>query len=66
MITKFEELRVARGLADRVELKGSFCMDRCGDGLNWQIDEEPVTSRTVEEAVATYLERVVDPLGGAP
>jgi NADH:ubiquinone oxidoreductase subunit E len=66
MIAKFEELRVARGITDRVELKGSFCMDRCGDGLNWQIDDELVTSRNVEEAVATYLERVVSPLVKAP
>jgi NADH:ubiquinone oxidoreductase subunit E len=62
VIAKFDELRGARGLTDRIELKGCFCMERCGEGLNWQIDEELVSSRTVDEAVATFLARVVDPL----
>ena len=66
VIARFEELRLARGLTSRIELKGSFCMDRCGEGLNWQIDDEPITSRTVDEAVATFLARVVEPLASAP
>ena len=49
-------------LQEKVELKGSFCMERCGEGLNWQIEEEPMTSANVEEAVATFKKRVMDPL----
>ena len=59
VIERFSELTKAHGLADRVELKGSFCMERCGEGLNWQIGEEPVTSASVEEAVQTFLRRFV-------
>ena len=59
VIERFSELTRAHGLAGRVELKGSFCMERCGEGLNWQIGEEPITSGSVEEAVETFLRRFV-------
>ena len=62
VIARFDEIVKARNLSDRVELKGSFCMERCGKGINWQIDDEPVTSDTVEAAVTTFHERVVAPL----
>ena len=59
MIERFSELTKAHGLEAKVELKGSFCMERCGEGLNWQIGEEPITSGSVEEAVETFLRRFV-------
>lgn len=62
VITRFNELLKEQGLEKRVELKGSFCMERCGEGLNWQIDEEPITSQSVEDAVATFKQRFVEAL----
>jgi len=59
VIMRFNGLLEELGLADKVTLKGSFCMERCGEGVNWQIDEEPLTSASVEEAIATFRERVV-------
>jgi NADH:ubiquinone oxidoreductase subunit E len=59
VIERFSELTRTHGLENRLELKGSFCMERCGEGLNWQIDEEPITSSSVEEAVQTFLRRFV-------
>ena len=59
VIERFSELTKAHGLETRIELKGSFCMERCGEGLNWQIDEEPITSASVEEAAETFLRRFV-------
>jgi NADH:ubiquinone oxidoreductase subunit E len=59
VIERFSELTKTHGLEDRIELKGSFCMERCGEGLNWQIGEEPITSASVEEAVQTFLRRFV-------
>jgi len=47
-----------------VELKGSFCMERCGEGLNWQIGDEPMTSLNAEEAEMTFFGRIVEPLAG--
>ncbi|UCF99358.1 MAG: (2Fe-2S) ferredoxin domain-containing protein [Spirochaetaceae bacterium] len=61
IIVRFNELLKEHGLEDKIELQGSFCMERCGEGLNWQIDEEPVTSNSVEEAILTFIEKVVQP-----
>jgi NADH:ubiquinone oxidoreductase subunit E len=59
VIERFQELAREHGLEGKVELRGSFCMERCGEGLNWQIDEEPVSSASVEEAVETFTRRFV-------
>jgi NADH:ubiquinone oxidoreductase subunit E len=61
IIMRFNELLKEHGLEDRIELQGSFCMERCGEGLNWQIDEEPITSSNVEEAIETFREKVLKP-----
>jgi NADH:ubiquinone oxidoreductase subunit E len=61
VIMRFDELIKEYHAGDKVELKGSFCMERCGEGINWMIDEEPLTSADVEEAVRTFTERVVNP-----
>lgn len=63
VISRFQELIKQHHLQDRVELKGSFCMERCGEGVNWRIDNEPFTSATPIEAVATFRRRVFEPLG---
>ena len=64
VIMRFDELLKQHGLEGRVELKGSFCMERCGEGLNWQIDDEPLTSSDVEDAVTTFQKRVVQRVAG--
>ena len=61
IITRFNELLKEHGVEDKIELQGSFCMERCGEGLNWQIDESPVTSKSVEEAIQTFTEKVLKP-----
>jgi len=65
VIRRFDELLKRHGLVDDVELKGSFCMERCGEGLNWQIDYEPISSASVDEAVAVFEERVVKSADGS-
>jgi len=61
VINRFNELLKEHGLEDKVMLKGSFCMERCGEGINWQIDDEPLTSKNVDKAVKTFLERIIRP-----
>jgi NADH:ubiquinone oxidoreductase subunit E len=65
IIMRFNELLKEHGLENEIELQGSFCMERCGEGLNWQVDDEPVTSKSVEEAIQTFTEKVLDPLTGS-
>jgi len=66
VILRFNELLAEQGLKDKVELKGSFCMERCGEGVNWQIDDEPLTSATCEEAVEVFRKKVLNPASPAP
>jgi NADH-quinone oxidoreductase subunit G len=66
VIDRFSEMLKQYGLEDRVTLQGSFCMERCGEGINWQIDDEPFTSAGDDEAVAVFRRRVLEPLGVAP
>jgi NADH:ubiquinone oxidoreductase subunit E len=65
VIARFNELLTEHGLQEKVMLKGSFCMERCGEGVNWQIDDAPLTSATVDEAVAIFRQRVLGVLGVA-
>jgi NADH:ubiquinone oxidoreductase subunit E len=62
VIMRFNQMLEEAELQKEVELKGSFCMERCGEGLNWQINDEPMTSASVDEAVLTFTERIIDPL----
>jgi len=59
---RFNEMLKEYDLEDRVELKGSFCMERCGEGFNWQIDDKMFSSSNVEDAVRTFKERVIEPI----
>ena len=61
LIERFNSLLKEHKLEDKVELKGSFCMERCGEGVNWQIDEELLTNSDVDEAVEIFKEKVIDP-----
>ena len=61
LITQFNLMLQEYHLQERVELKGSFCMERCGEGVNWQIDEEPFSSSTVDDAVRIFRERLIEP-----
>lgn len=62
VIETFNDLLRQHRLGDRVVLKGAFCMERCGEGINWQIDEEPITSEGKSEAIETFRARILEPL----
>lgn len=58
MIGRFNDFLTRERLEDRVELKGTFCMERCGEGINWKIDEETFSSSSVEEAVEVLRRKI--------
>jgi NADH:ubiquinone oxidoreductase subunit E len=66
VIECFKDLLTENNLTDKIELQGSFCMERCGEGVNWQIDDEPFTSATCEDAVAVFREKLLDTPASAP
>lgn len=66
LIERFNSLLKEHKLEDKVELKGSFCMERCGEGVNWQIDDELFTNSDVDEAVKTFEKKIISPLKEVP
>lgn len=64
LIMRLTEMLNKNNLEGKVEIKGSLCMDRCGEGINWQIDHEPLTSTNVEDAVRTFKLRVIESIKG--
>jgi NADH:ubiquinone oxidoreductase subunit E len=59
MIARFNDLLTEEDLEDKVELKGSFCMERCGEGINWKVNDEILSSSSVEEGVDMFRKRVL-------
>ena len=39
-------------------------MERCGEGINWQIDDEPLTSSTEDDAIKSFCEKIIKPIKG--
>lgn len=63
MISRFSEFLTREGLQDKVELKGSFCMERCGEGINWEINGEIESSPSVDDGVKMFRKRIFEALG---
>jgi NADH-quinone oxidoreductase subunit G len=50
IIKYFQEAIQQEGLENEVELKGTFCMDKCTDGANLLVDGELYHANNVDEA----------------
>lgn len=59
VLKRFAEIIKAENLEGKVALVGSFCMERCDEGMNWRFDEEGISSGSVEEAVETLRSRLI-------
>jgi NADH:ubiquinone oxidoreductase subunit E len=62
LIDNFQRLLKEYRMEGLVELKGSFCMERCGEGVNWRINDELLTSLNVKDAVSLFKEKVLKPM----
>ena len=62
MIDHFNDFLTKKHLQDKVELKGAFCMDRCGEGINWEINDEIMTSHSVEKGAKAFRKKVLEAL----
>lgn len=60
MIVRFNDFLTKKGLEDKVELKGSFCMERCGEGINWQINDEILSSPSAEAGAKMFREKIME------
>lgn len=62
VIATFSEIIKENRLEEEVALIGCFCMERCGEGTNWKVGDEHISSATVEEAEAVFRRKVVEAL----
>lgn len=60
LINSFNDFLAREKLEDKVELKGSFCMERCGEGINWKINDETLTSPNVEEGTEIFRKKILE------
>jgi NADH:ubiquinone oxidoreductase subunit E len=60
IINYFKEAIQQAGLENSVELKGTFCMDKCTDGANILIDEELFHAGSVEDAEKIFQEKILN------
>jgi len=58
LLKRFMEIVKVENLENQVALLGSFCMERCGESMNWKFNEEDVSSTTVEEAEETLRSKL--------
>ena len=53
VLKRFAEVIKHEHLDDVVDLVGSFCMERCGETMNWKFDNQEISSGSVQEAEET-------------
>lgn len=62
MIDRFQDFLKKKDCRDKVELKGAFCMEHCGKGINWKINDQIITSKSVEDGAKMFRKRVLKAL----
>ncbi len=58
LLERFAEIINAENLDGQVALLGSFCMERCGEVMNWKFNDEDISSHGVEEAEETLRSKL--------
>ncbi|HBM76296.1 MAG TPA: hypothetical protein DD429_12200 [Clostridiaceae bacterium] len=58
VIKEFQRLIAEKNLSDKVELKASFCLGNCTNGVSIVIDGGPVLSVAPENASEFFKEHV--------
>lgn len=60
VLNRFAEIIKAENLEDEVALVGSFCMEHCGEGMNWKFNDEDLSSDSVREAEETLRGKLTE------
>jgi NADH:ubiquinone oxidoreductase subunit E len=60
VLERFAEIVQAEHLQEEVSLVGAFCMERCGECVNWKFDEEQISSANLLDAETTLRRRLAE------
>lgn len=66
IIQRYSEIIAEYRLKDQVSLRGSFCMERCTEGVNMDIDGEPLSAHNLKEAEQIFHDKVLSKLRPEP
>lgn len=58
VLNRFAQILESERLQEDVALLGSFCMERCGETMNWRLDGQEFSSKSVEEAEQTLRDKL--------
>ena len=58
VIKEFNELAEEHDIADFLELKGTFCLEKCDNGISVDINGEIVTGVTPENANKIFMTKI--------
>ena len=48
-----------QNLGDKIELKASFCLGNCSNGVSMQIDGEPIQNVTPDNLEEIFNEKII-------
>ena len=65
VLKRFAEIIKQEGLENDVALEevalvGSFCMERCGECMNWKFDDEEISSESLERAEESLRQKLAE------
>jgi NADH-quinone oxidoreductase subunit G len=66
ILQRYSDLIVEHRLKEQVSLRGSFCMERCAEGVNMDIDGEPLSAKTLKDAERIFHDKVLSRLRPEP
>jgi len=66
ILQRYSDLISEHHLKDQVSLRGSFCMERCAEGVNMDIDGESLSAHSLKDADRIFHDKVLSKLRPAP
>ena len=62
ILQRYGDLIAEHRLKEQVSLRGSFCMERCAEGVNMDIDGEPLSAKSLKDAERIFHDKVLSKL----
>ncbi len=66
ILQRYSVIIAEHHLKDQVSLRGSFCMERCAEGVNMDIDGEPLSAHSLADAERIFRDKVLARLRPEP
>jgi hypothetical protein len=66
ILQRYSDIIAEHRLKDQVSLRGSFCMERCAEGVNMDIDGEPLSAHNLKDAERIFQDKVLSKLRPEP